>query len=211
MIEDEWLVCTQPKPMLEFMQSKASDRKLRLFAVACCRRIWSLLRDNNHQKAVEVAERYADGKATLLQLQQAEHHAAFRVRRVGGARQKRIAAAEAASRAVSLSPATTAEYAAEASEVPELEHEVQCGFLRDLFRYPRHPVSGDPSWLTWNSGTIPTIAQEIYEKRSFDALLILADALEEAGCKHTDLLNHCRQECDHIQGCWVVDLLLGKT
>jgi hypothetical protein len=41
-------------------------------------------------------------------------------------------------------------------------------------------------------------------------LAVLADALEEAGCIDADILNHCRQPGEHVRGCWVVDLLLGK-
>jgi hypothetical protein len=62
MTEQEWLTCADPHPMLEFLRAKASVRKLRLFAVACSRRIWNLI-DPLGQAAVDVAEAYADGLA----------------------------------------------------------------------------------------------------------------------------------------------------
>src|SRR5262249_24850362 len=61
MDEAAWLNCTDPRKMLKFLRDNASDRKLRLFAVACCRRIWSLLPDERSRKVVEVGEHYADG------------------------------------------------------------------------------------------------------------------------------------------------------
>ena len=72
MTEQEWLQATGLRLMLEFLRDKASERKLRLFAVACCRRIWHLLTDELNRRAVEVAERYADGAADKEELYKAD-------------------------------------------------------------------------------------------------------------------------------------------
>ena len=65
----------------------------------------------------------------------------------------------------------------------------------------------DPNWLTPN---VVMLAQAIYDERAFDRLPALADALEEVGCHDTHILGHCRQPGQHVRGCWVVDLVLGK-
>src|ERR1700760_1786645 len=62
MTRAEWLACTEPERMLAFLRGKASDRKLRLFACACCRRIWHLLPDEPTRAVVEAVERYADNQ-----------------------------------------------------------------------------------------------------------------------------------------------------
>src|SRR5262245_27029315 len=54
--------------MLEFVRGKVSDRKLLLFAVACCRRVWRLLDPEVCRPGVQVIEHYADGQADEAQL-----------------------------------------------------------------------------------------------------------------------------------------------
>src|SRR5947209_4235574 len=72
MTEAEWLSATDPAPMLEFLRDTASDRKLRLFAVACCRSMFLTVRVNPWDRdAVVTAERFADGLADQDELAEA--------------------------------------------------------------------------------------------------------------------------------------------
>ncbi len=84
-------------------------------------------------------------------------------------------------------------------------------YLRDIFGNPFRPVILDSFWLAWNDGAIRKMAHSIYDDRAFDRLPLLADALEDAGCTDADILSHCRTPGEHVRGCWVVDLLLGKS
>jgi hypothetical protein len=80
--------------------------------------------------------------------------------------------------------------------------------LHCIFGNPFRPVSFDPNWRT---STVVALAEGVYADRAFDRLPILADALEDAGCGHPDILAHCRGPGPHARGCWVVDLVLGKS
>lgn len=41
------------------------------------------------------------------------------------------------------------------------------------------------------------------------AMFLLADALEEAGCEDHAILSHLRTDVLHVRGCWVLDLIGG--
>jgi hypothetical protein len=78
MTEVEWLECTDVQKMLTFVAwslGEKADRKSRLFAVACSRRVSHRMADERSREAIDVAERYADGMATLEQLQHANAQA----------------------------------------------------------------------------------------------------------------------------------------
>jgi len=92
-------------------------------------------------------------------------------------------------------------------EVQAGERTAQAALLRDIFGNPFRPVAVDPAWLI---PTVTFLARMIYEERSFDQMPDLADALEAAGCANEEILAHCRGPGEHVRGCWVVDLILGK-
>lgn len=68
MTEAEWLSSTEPTPMLGFLRGVASDRKLRLFACACCRHVWHLLGNDGCRRAVELSERFADDPSAAAEM-----------------------------------------------------------------------------------------------------------------------------------------------
>jgi hypothetical protein len=207
MTEAEWLACTDLVPMLEFLEAEASDRKLRLFGCACCRQVWESLTEDCFRDAVEVAERFADGKASRKELALAKKTsgAALEGAGVTGPRYCALGSAWSSTR----NPPTAAIYPLWVF-TDEADRKWEIQFLRDIFGNPFRPVTADPSWLAWNESTVRKIAQAIYEERAFEQLPVLADALEDAGCDDADLLAHCRGDGPHVRGCWVIDLLLGK-
>jgi hypothetical protein len=189
MTEREWAECTDSNEMLAYLlqSGRASDRKQRLFTVACYRRVWHLLTDERSRAAVELSERHAEGLASHEEVEAAWE------------------AAEAAGEG-GLDPHLPV-YAALAADA---ERAAQCPLMRDIFGNPFRLVALNPARLAWNDGTVPKLAQAIYEERAFDRLPVLGDALEEAGCTDADVLSHCRGPGPHVRGCWVIDLLLGK-
>ena len=227
MNETEWLACADPVPMLEFLRGRASDRKLRLFAVACCRLVGPALAaigDPACLAAVTAVEDRADGPGTDDDLPDLRHRAHLAVRRhrnrirgvVGPHPAYQAAEAvyglthEVTDRAVAdvlFFASHAGRWDPEARHVRWDEEKVeQTRLVRDIFK-PFRPVALDPRWRT---ADVLGLARGIYEDRAFDRLSLLADALMDAGCEEEQLLAHCRSEGPHVRGCWVVDLVLDK-
>jgi hypothetical protein len=221
MTEDQWLTSTDPKAMLEFLGPKANRRKLRWFAIGCCR----LMSDNLHQyllDELDLAEEFIAGKVTRQKLSRKHYHRASR----GGyfveeaavaaalAPQERIfwGAGYASSKATLCRPVRIIqdEKSPRYAEVHEAEKARHGALLRCVFGNPFRPVAVNPAWLAWNDATVRHLAESIHRERAFDRLPILADALEEAGCDNADILDHLRGPGPHVRGCWVLDLLLDR-
>jgi hypothetical protein len=199
MTESEWLACTDPRMMLECIQGKASERKLRLFACACCRVFWSFLTDLRSREAIEAAERYADGAITPKELQRA------------GGRASNVILSQRAHTAMMTTNVPFVD-AAQATYLIPVDASIR--LLRDVFGNPLRPVVPDPAWLT---PAVLTLAHAAHNDRSLPAgtldttcLCILADALEEAGCDNADVLAHLKGPGSHVRGCWVVDFCIKK-
>ena len=218
MTEAKWLACTETAPLLEFLGREASQRKLLLFACACCRGVWSLLLDPRSREALETMESLADGEANLKEARAAYRLSLRAWRWASSLGWPFLQAAHAVRSLTAINslnpPENVARYARGIADGESMEAALriaQVALLHDIFGNPYRPVRIPAAWLQWYEGTIPKLAKTIYDERAFDRLPILADALEEAGCTDADILNHCRQPGEHVRGCWVIDLLLGKS
>ena len=113
----------------------------------------------------------------------------------------------AAACTASVSASIAASAAEAVSNMKELV--ANCDVLREIFGNPFRPLAVSPAWRT---SDVMALAKGIYEDRAFDRMPILADALQDAGCENTDILNHLRDpNATHVRGCWALDLVLAKT
>lgn len=198
---------------LRFPQTKSGRRKLRLYACGCSRRVWDLLPDVRLKKAVEMAERFADGLADKAAL--ATIHERVRPLNADGYFPKLpIRAARAVGMAIEAcgDSAFNAAFVMTALLPTPLAKgkagdKLLCDLLRCVFGNPFRKPEFPKDWRT---ETVTALATGVYLERAFDRLPILADALEEAGCDDPAMLAHLRGDGPHCRGCWVVDLALGK-
>jgi hypothetical protein len=222
MTENDWLNADNPEPLVAFAWENLAagtwrQRKYRLLAVACCRRIQELFEYDEMFQALDIAERHADGHALEMELRCASAELVCESKsRQGAPYTPQNAAIEATSCALMpslrdvLGAVFTWSAGAEATggtAIAERPATIQAELARCVFGNPFRSVTFAPDWRTPD---VMALARTIYEERAFDLMPVLGDALEDAGCTDPDILDHCRGDDYHTRGCWVVDLILGK-
>lgn len=217
MTEQEWLTSTNPIVMLDRLKRSdlwtslapprgpISDRKLRLFACACCRQVWDLITDEWSRRAVIIAERNVDNLDSHERMM-SMHAQSFRVPGseipgplMAAAECCNHDAARAATQACQLAISTGAIKANlfrciignpfRQARLPNIDFTAFMNAPRsscDLCGYVATSVAEEEQHRArchrWLTPLVHAIAQDAYDNRNWDALPILADALEEAGC-----------------------------
>ena len=237
MTEDEWQTSTRPGPMLDWLEANhcATVRKKRLFVFSACRLGWDGLRPELRQ-LIEAAEDHVENptpegmalsnkgrlhdallsllRVTLTDLESTTFHLiGFAVNSNGKAPAIMAAVNDLAEVAP---PAVLAALLREQFCSPFRKARWVSARFRD--RTDTRPRATRPTdlllvneWLTWEAGLVTGLARAIDEERAWDRMPILGDALEDAGCNDSALLDHLRQGGEHARGCWVLDLLLGRV
>jgi hypothetical protein len=206
MNEAEWLTVVAPDAMLDWVAPRATDRKLRLLAVACCRRVARLSRARWLEGVLATAERIAEGAEEPPPESRPSPFPALRRDPAGCHLVRSLTgpSAEAAARAAAEWAAGVATRTGDTWQEKWFRAVLLCDILGNPFR----PVALAPSWQT---DTVLALARRVYDAREFSAMPILADALQDAGCDNATILDHCRDpQPAHARGCWVVDLVLGN-
>jgi hypothetical protein len=213
--EAEWLACTDPQKMLRYLRVGPEDRKTLLLTCACIRRHWDLLADYR-QDWILLAEEFIEERNPHADIF-GDHwdgptwiegeNLGMSWDGISGAIEQLWCAYYQVDDYDTLTRGPM--WAAEVQQ--------QVIFLHDIFGNPLRPIAIDSSWLSWNDGVVVRLAQAAYEERHLPEgtldntrLLILADALEEAGCTDQNLHAHSRSGGEHVRGSWVVDLVQGK-
>jgi hypothetical protein len=225
MTEEEWLSRAEHDLEMLNVVDGGSPRKLRLYAVACARRVWGLLPYKPQRDVILVAERFADGKADWAELERTAQRAAqLRDEYLDIEDQSEISPSWAALGTAEKKPFYAANstasrlsdvmerWATVVNSTRQAEDAARANLLYDVFGNPYRPAILNPSWRT---DAVLASARGAYGRRSrplghldTSRLGRLAAALEKAGCDDRPLLDHLRSAGPHVRGCWALDCVL---
>jgi hypothetical protein len=205
--EPDWLNGNDPSLPLTFVKPWASARKCRLFACACANNWLHLIHVPIAKQIIEQSEEYADLRITQEQLHEVYQTGQTLFEQLSDPESDKFLVAwmtaypDACTAALSV-----AQSVQRIVDVMDARY-AQTSLLYDIFGNPFRSECIEAPNLT---SEVDGLARFIYQERAFGEMPILADALQDAGCENNTILEHCRQPDKHVQGCWVVDLLLSK-
>jgi hypothetical protein len=241
MTEAEWLASIEPRRMFAWLGGRLTTRQRHHFTHACgCRDclVWPRERYNDEReasfwlerkprvdelcaKAIEAASDQCDG------VDRAQDLESFRNEVFGFGPLGLVWDLTASVtgdieywvlRRFPELPATAEEQASLDGALLWRAHAVACfqaDLFRELVRNPFRPVARGLRWLTVDTQSLGWAAYHARLRPSGHLdnarLAVLSDALEEAGCTDEAILHHLRSPGPHVRGCWVLDLVLGKS
>ena len=219
MTEEEWLASDSPLAMLRELPGWDGHRRMRLFACAVVRSRWDTLDGHpDSREAVEYSEHLADGGQGDPLM---EPWPAAKVISTEG-----VHAAPMMLRGEWVSQGAVEFLLVRGGRGDRPLDWGHCArLLRDVVGDPFRPpptrlhspaerrAAFHPKWLTTD---VLALARAAYQDRpdedgllDLTDLLVLSDALTDAGCTDEHLLAHLRQEGVHVRGCRALDLVLG--
>lgn len=199
MTEPDWIACGDPGQMEAFLHPTPRERKWRLLACACLRRIWHLLTDERSRRAVEATEVYADGGMAVERFRQTAGNEAWETfcetdpREDDDEDDRRVdphlghaawLAANAVSRATGTGDAWQTGFDAAGDQIlravwfatfgdqqqaVDAEKRAHCDLVREVFGNPFRPVHVEQAWRDWNGGVVLNLARTIYAERTLPA------------------------------------------
>lgn len=232
MTEAEWLAARDPIVLLDELfpmrgldSTEAQPRSSKLYLIACARRAWSRL-PWCARTLVDLGERILESKDRDDTFRRGARELAEGLTHIRGEAEE-FAEIERGLRNLGIPlPAKDApdrEFHDE-DEWRSLAHLVYFPYtgttpnyrrilpadhslelFREVFPNAYHDLRFAHDWL---SRDVVAVARHIYDSQEFSQLTVLADALEEAGCNNSMILQHCRLEAPHIRGCWVLEGIL---
>lgn len=199
--QEVWQTAVSPGPMVHAARELLSPRRLRLFAIACCKSLWGQSAAwRGYLELLQLAEALADSNIGQRMSELSSQAAPYR----------RLAYPHGVIHLLDESAGRVADAWTQMIGLTPKELKRLADVLREIAGDPFAAIHLEGTLVAWRDGTIPKLAQACYDSNDFSMIGILGDALEEAGCNEPAILEHVRREQTHYRGCWLVDLILGK-
>lgn len=225
---DGWQSADSILGLLSYLPPDRPERKLRLFGLACCKRVAHLMTDREAIDALERIQECIESRTMNVVLEEIRSSSQRLADRADAAvimgqgkselgedghihfaNCSPYAMANPRPAQAALDVSSRVRWALDYIGIDrDQEMKEHCGIFRDILGNPFRPVALDPRWLT---STVLDLANLIYSERQFERMPLLGDALMDAGCDNDEVIKHCHGPGPHVLGCWVVDLLLRKS